>query len=130
MATYTEPRHAAEFLLSEANGFLSRDVVTLQSNGSTEIKYPAGAVLAQLTANKKFVWYDNAGSDGSEVARGILLSACTVPATGDLKAVVIMRHAEVAGSDLEYDPGLTGGALTTAKAEAVTDLAAHQIIVR
>lgn len=130
MATFTEPKHPAEFLLSEANGFLSREVVTLASNGSTTISYPAGAVLAQLTSGGKFVWYDNAGSDGSEVARAILLEACVVPATGDLKAVVIMRHAEVQQSELSWDPSLSGGTLTTAIGAAVTDLVAHQIILR
>jgi hypothetical protein len=130
MVTFTEPRHPAEFLLSEANGYLSREVVTLASNGSTAIAYPAGAVLAQLTSGGKFVWYDNAGSDGTEVARAILLEAATVPATGDLKAVVIARHAEVQSAELAWDPGLSGGTLTTAIGAAVTDFATHQIIVR
>lgn len=130
MATYTEPRHPAEFLLSEGNGWISRDTITLKSNGSTTISYPAGAVLALETATSKYVWYDNAGSDGTEAAKAILLEACVVPATGDLKAVVIARHAEVQGSELEYDPALSGGTLTTAKSAAATDLAAFGIIVR
>jgi hypothetical protein len=130
MVTFTEPRHAAEFLLSEGNGWISRDTVTLASNGSTAITYKAGAVLALVTATGKYVYYDNAGSDGTEAARAILLDACTVPATGDLVATVIARHAEVQGSELEYDPALSGGTLTTAKAAAVTDLAAFGIIVR
>jgi len=130
MTTFTEPKHPAEFLLSEANGYLSRQVITLASNGSTVIEYQAGTVLAVLTSGGKYVYYDNAGTDGTEVARAILLEACTVPATGDLSAVVIARHAEVQATELVYDPGLSGGDLTTAKAAAVTDLAAHHIIVR
>lgn len=130
MTTLTEPRHPAEFLISEANGYRSRQVVTLASNGSTAISYAAGAVLARLTSGGKFVYYDNAGSDGTEAAAAILLEAQTVPATGDLAAVVIIRDAEVHGADLVYDPAVTGGDLTTAKAAAATDLAALGIIVR
>ena len=130
MTVLTEPRHPAEFLLSEGNGFISRDVVTLASNGSTAISYAAGSVLALVTATGKYVYYDNAGTDGTETARAILLEAVTVPATGDLKAVAITRNAEVKGSALEYDPGLSGGTLTTAQAAAAVDLAAFNIIVR
>lgn len=130
MTVLTEPRHPAEFLLSEGNGFISRDVVTLASNGSTAIAYKAASVLALVTASSKYAYYDNAGADGTEAARVILLEACTVPATGDLKAVVIIRNAEVQGSELEYDPALSGGTLTAAKAAAAVDLAAFGIIVR
>lgn len=130
MTTLTEGRHPAEFLLSEGNGYLSREVVTLASNGSTAIEYEAGTVLAKLTSGGKYVYYDNAGSDGTEAAAAILLEAQTVPATGDLRAVVIIRQAEVHGDSLVYDPGLSGGTLTTAKGAAATDLAALGIIVR
>lgn len=130
MTVLTEPRHPAEFVLSEGNGFISRDVVTLASNGSTAIAYKAGSVLALVTASSKYAYYDNAGSDGTEAAKAILLEAVTVPATGDLKAVVIARNAEVQGSELEYDPALSGGTLTTAQAAAAVDLAAFGIIVR
>ncbi|MBW6399988.1 head decoration protein [Roseomonas sp. HJA6] len=130
MTVFTEPRHPAEFLLSEGNGFISRDVVTLASNGSTAIAYKAGSVLALVTASSKYVYYDNAGTDGTETAKVILLEGCTVPATGDLKAAVIARAAEVKGSALEYDPSLSGGTLTTAQAAAAVDLAAYGIIVR
>jgi hypothetical protein len=105
-------------------------VITLASNGATAIEYEAGTVLARLTSGGKYVYYDNAGSDGTEAAAAILLEAQTVPATGDLKAVVIIRDAEVNAADLVYDPAVTGGTLTTAKAAAVTDLAALGIIAR
>lgn len=130
MGTLTEPRHPAEFLLSEANGNRSRDVITLASNGSTAITYEAGAVLALVTATGKYVYYDNAGSDGTEVAAAVLYEGVTVPATGDLKAVAITRDAEVKGDSLVYDPSLSGGTLTTAVAAAAVDFAAKGIIVR
>jgi hypothetical protein len=130
MAVLTEPRHPAEFLLSEANGNRSRDVITLASNGSTAIAYEAGAVLALVTATGKYVYYDNAGSDGTEAAATVLYEGVTVPATGDLKAVAITRDAEVKADSLVFDPSLSGGTLTTAIAAAVVDLAAKGIIVR
>lgn len=130
MTTLTEGRHPAEFLASEANGYRSRDVVTLASNGSTAIEYEAGHVLAKLTSGGKYTSYDNAGSDGTETAAAILLEAQTVPATGDLQAVVIIRDAEVIGAQLVYDSGLSGGTLTTAKSAAAVDLLTAGIVVR
>jgi len=130
MTTLTEGRHPAEFLASEANGYRSRDVVTLASNGSTAIVYEAGAVLAKVTSGGKYVYYDNAGTDGTEVAAAVLLEGQTVPATGDLAAVVIIRDAEVIGVQLVYDPAVTGGTLTTAKAAAVVDLLVAGVVVR
>lgn len=126
MATLTEPRHPAEFLLSEANGHRSRDVVTLASNGSTEIEYEAGAVLGKVTASGKYAVYDSAAVDGTQSAAAVLYEGVTVPATGDLAAVAVVRDAEVKGDGLVYAAGQDAAAKTA----AATDLAALGIVIR
>jgi len=126
MPVLNEGQYAAEFIVSEANGFRSREVITLASNGSTPITYKAGHVLAKVTASGKYVEYDNVGSDGTEVAAVILYANVTVPATGDLKATAIVRDAEVNKSALIW----FSGALDADKTAAYTDLAAAGIIAR
>jgi hypothetical protein len=104
-----------EFVLSEANGFLSRDEVTV-TLGAQPIK--SGTVMSKLTASGKWVPYDDVGTDGTEVASGILYTA--LPAgSGDVKAVMFVRDCEVLRA-----------ALTGLNANGTADLAANGIIVR
>ncbi len=104
-----------EFVLVEANGFISRDEVTV-TLGASAIK--SGTVMSRLTATGKWVPYDDVGTDGSEVAAGILYTG--LPAgTGDVKAVMFVRDCEVVRA-----------ALTGLNANAEADLAARGIIVR
>ena len=111
----TQVPRVEEFVLSEANGFLSREEVTV-TLGSSALK--SGTVMSQLTATGKWVPYDDSGTDGTETASGILYTA--LPAgSGDVKAVMFVRQCEV-----------TRAALTGLNANAVADLAAKGIIVR
>ncbi len=115
MATQTEGKHPTEFLLSEGEGKISREVVTIAAAATALV---AGTVLGKITASGKFVAYSNAASDGSEVAAGVLYA--NVPdSAADQKAVAIVRLAEVAAINLV-------GADTPGKA----DLLALNIIVR
>ena len=115
MSAITEGRHVGEFLLSEGNGSISRDEVTVTQSGTALV---SGTVMSRLTASGKWVPYDDVGTDGSEVASGILYTELGA-ATGDVKAVVITRHAEVNQAEL-----------TGFNANARADLAAVGIIVR
>lgn len=104
-----------EFILSEANGFLSREEVTV-TKGGTALK--SGQVMSKLTATGKWVAYDDVGTDGTEAASGILYTH--VPAgSGDVKAVMFVRDCEVVRA-----------ALTGLNANAEADLKALGIIVR
>lgn len=104
-----------EFVLSEGNGFISRDQVAV-TLGASAIK--SGTVMSKLTATGKWVPYDDVGTDGSEVASGILYTA--LPAgSGDVEAVMFVRDCEVVRA-----------ALTGLNANAEADLAAKGIIVR
>lgn len=111
----TEGFHAGEFLLSEGTGSISREQVTL---AATDVALPAGQVLGIVTASGEYAPYDNAATDGSEVAAAILY-APKPASTGPQAATVVARLAEV------IDVALTG--LDSA---ARADLKARNIIIR
>jgi hypothetical protein len=97
MTVLTETIHPGEFLLSEADGFFSRDTVTVTVSGST--KWLSGTVLGRITASGKWVKYVDAAVDGSGVAAGILYNELD-PVAGDIKATVFTRDCEVIGAKL------------------------------
>lgn len=110
----TETRRTGDFLLSEASGTRSREEVTIDLSAGAMIP---GTVVSKL-ATGKYVAYDDVGTDGSEVAAGILYAA--VPdSAADQKGVVLVRDCEV-----------TGIRLTGSNANAVVDLRALGVIVR
>lgn len=109
-----EARRTGDFILSEANGTRSREEVTIDAAAGAMIP---GTVVSKL-ANGKYVEYDDVGTDGTEVAAGILY-ADVANSASDQKAVIIVRDAEVNASRL-----------TGSNANAVADLRALGIIAR
>ena len=92
MPILNEGRYTGEHLISEASGTRSREQVVVTLSG---VSLKAGTVMGKITASGKYVPYSNAASNGSEVAAGVLYD--TLDAfTGDVKAIVHVRHAEVA----------------------------------
>lgn len=115
MTTFTEGFHAAEFLLSEGEGTISREQITIAAAAGAMV---AGTVLGKITASGKYTAYNNGASDGTEVAAGVLYIG--VPdSAADQKAVAIVRHAEVFGA-----------AMTGLDANGTADLATKTVIVR
>lgn len=115
--------YAGEFLISESDdGEISRDAVVIVSGqGVVE----AGSVLGVVTASGKFAKYDNAATNGTQVAVAVLYAS--VDATlADAKGVAVTRLAEVSSSLLVY--GATQDA--AAKLAAIVDLKAQFIIAR
>jgi hypothetical protein len=110
-----EGKHTAEFLLSEGNGSISREVGVL---AATTTGLEAGTVLGKVTATGHLVPYLNSASDGSQTAVSILYANAPI-ATGTQEATVIARTAEV-----------TGAELTGIDAAAVIELEARGIVVR
>ena len=99
MTVYTEGRHAAEFVLSEANGGRSRDTITIVS-GAGVVK--VGTVLGKLTASGKYTPSPAAGADGSQTGAAITLYE--VDATSaDVVVAAIVRDAEVNKNLLTYE---------------------------
>lgn len=121
MTVFVEGRHAAEHLVSEANGTRSRDTVTLVAG----VVYPAGAVLGKVAASGKFTVLDPAANDGSETAAAVLFDSVDATA-GDRPGVVHSRDTEVHGAALAWPDGI--GA--PEKAAALAQLAALGIVAR
>lgn len=119
------PRNLA-FVLSEGNGKISRDVVTIASGAG---KLEPGTLLGVITASKKYTFSPNAevsGIEGAEVAKAIL--AYGVDATSaDVEAVVISRQAEVKDPMLIFHSSVDNANKRAAK---LGQLAAVSIIAR
>ena len=125
MPTFNEPIRPLEFLLSEANGSLSRDQVTLTASQGD---LAAGTVLARVTATGNYVPYDddaNGATPGAGVALAIL--AYPAPNSASTQAItVISRQAEVELAGLTWEASNDAGEIAAGRAE----LAAVGIICR
>lgn len=119
------PRNLA-FVLSEGNGKISRDVVTIASGAG---KLEPGTLLGVITASNKYTFSPNAevsGIEGAEVAKAIL--AYGVDATSaDVEAVIISRQAEVKEPMLVFHASVDND---TKRATKLSQLAAVSIIAR
>jgi hypothetical protein len=127
MTILTEVARTAEFLQSEANGYRSRDVVTVTVAANTTVL--PGRVMAQITETGKWVPHDADGTDnGTREPKGILYSALTndTESAADFDGVMIVRDAEIKGNKVIYDPA--GDAAANAADRAA--LAAFGLIVR
>jgi hypothetical protein len=121
MPVLNEGRYAGEFIVSEGNGRISRETITVLSGQNLQ----AAAVLGKVTASGKYKVLAPAAVDGSEVAAGILYDAVDASAA-DAEGVVIIRLAEVNAAELVWPAGITAGQKTT----ALGQLAAVNIIAR
>lgn len=120
MTTITQGIQPFEFLLSEAEGGMrSRDQATVTVAGGVAL--PSGTVLGKVTATGKLIKYDNAASDGSQQAVGVL-GTPLAGVNGDYQALVFTRDCEVIGNRLN------GGSGVDAPGKA--DLLAIGVIVR
>ena len=95
-------RRTAEFLVSESNGYQSRDEATITT---ADADWPAGTVLALVAGDYK-VYEGDSTVAGADDAVGILYEAIESGATG--KRTIINRNAEVKLNDLTVtdDTGL------------------------
>lgn len=127
MTTLTNHLRAGAFLVSEGNGHISRDEVTIHggyTGAPTLIK--AGTVLGKITSGGKYTPSPASGGDGSQTAVAVLFDDVDVSAA-DVLATVISREAEVRASDLLYEATVD---TDNEKAAKATQLAAVGIIVR
>lgn len=126
MDNKTEGARNVEFLLSEGNGHISREVVTIKSGAG---KLAPGTVLGQLTTGGKYVISANAevtGSEGAESAKAVLVYGIDAT-SADVQAVVIRRFAEVKKLMLVLDASVNDA---TKIATKLGQLAAQNIIAR
>lgn len=122
----TEGPRPLAFLLSEGNGAVSRETVTVASG---EGRLSAGTVLGTVTASGAFCASPNAetvGKEGAETATAVL--AYPVDATGaDVTVMVIRRLAEVKAPHLLFHATVDD---ETKRAAKIAQLAAADIIAR
>jgi hypothetical protein len=109
MPVLTEGRYAGEFVVSEGNGRISRETITVLSGQNLT----AAAVLGKVTASGKYKALNPAAADGSEVAAGVLYDAVDASAA-DAEGVAIARLAEVNAAELVWPTGITAPQQTTA----------------
>ncbi len=121
MPVMTESVHTGEFLLSEGNLNISRELVEL----APSLTMLSGTVMGKDTANDIYKPLDVDASDGTQMAAGILWDHKTTDATGG-EGVLIARLAEVDQERLIWPDDITD----EQKATAVSELAALDIILR
>jgi Bacteriophage lambda head decoration protein D len=97
MPELTEGRYAGEFVVSEGNGRISRETITVLSGQDLE----AAAVLGKVTASGKYRALNPAASDGSQTAAGVLYDVVDASAA-DTEGVAIVRLAEVNAAELVW----------------------------
>jgi len=119
------PRPLA-FLLTEGNGAISRESVTIPAG---EGRLAAGTVLGAVTASGAYVASpatETADKEGAEIATAVL--AYAVDAThADTPAVIIRRLAEVKAPHLLFHATVDD---ETKRATKIAQLAAADIIAR
>lgn len=125
MTVLTEGRHAAEFLISEANGTLSRETGTLASGQDLA----AGTVLQLNGAGKLVALSGDLDSHGVLEGTPVGILYANVDASGGdvAGAVYIARDAEVLGTSLNYPDETTNGG---EEATTIAGLKTLGIIVR
>ncbi|WP_375738067.1 head decoration protein [Pseudomonas boanensis] len=101
MSVKTETRRAGDFVLSEANGNLSRESIVIDSG----IHIP-GTVLGKITATGKYAALDTEATDGSQNAAAVLRAEADAT-DGDIKAVGYVRLAEVRADMLVWPAAIT-----------------------
>jgi hypothetical protein len=104
MQTFTEHPRQLAFLLSEAPGTLSRDVVTVLSGAGI---LEAGTVLAKVTASSKYVKAVDAAADGSQTAVAVLARRVDATSADVTDALVVANDAEVKDDMLIFDASVS-----------------------
>lgn len=115
-------RPTGHYLVSEANGFRSREVGVIASGSG---KLDAGAVLGRITASKKLVPLAPGASDGSQNAVAVLYEGCDAT-SADVRRTITARDSEVQAAVLVW----AGGVNDSQKTAALAQLAALGIAAR
>jgi len=92
----SQGKWTGEFVVSEANGSLSREQVTVAAAAPAMV---AGTLVGIITASGKYAPYSNANADGTQTCVGALYRALADSAS-DQAGIVITRLAEFQRSEL------------------------------
>lgn len=127
MTAITEGARDLAFLLSEGNGYQSREVVTIASGAGVLV---AGTVLGKITASGKYWPSPDAevvGKEGAEAAIAVLGYRVDATSADVTDAVAITNDAEVKDPMLIFDDSVDDD---TKRAAKVTQLRAVKIKAR
>lgn len=126
MAFTAMPAQAGVHVCSEGNGFISREIVVIKG-GSGVLQ--AGSVLGRITEagvdKGKYVPYNNAATNGSNMASGVLFDVVDA-SVADVRGVAHVRLCELYAERLSWATGTTD----QAKVDAYADLATSSVIMR
>lgn len=120
----TEGRRDDDFIVSEANGYRSREEVTIEAAAMAAVLEP-GTVLAKRTSTGNYARFAVAGADGTGTAVAIVRERHAISAAVDV-GTIIARDAEVKEHMLVWPAGITGPQI----AAAIVQLNAVGIIAR
>ena len=98
----TQQRRPGCFLVSEAQGHLSRHGAWIAAGQVLEI----GTVLGQIAATKKYRALTLGASDGSQIATAILYDAVDT-STGDAMGQITDQYCEVNGAELVWPESIS-----------------------
>ena len=121
MPVMTEPVHTGEFIVSEGNNSISRELIEL----APDLTLLPGTVLGKNTSTDVYAVLDPAADTGLQMAAGILWDHVTTDASGG-EAVIIARLAEVHQDLLVWPADITDEQKTT----AVSELLSLDIVLR
>lgn len=121
MTVLTEGNHAGEFIVSEVDIDMVRKPIVIV-NGAGVL--PAGTVLGKITIGGEYNIYNNAETDGTEVAAGVLFDEADATLAAD-DGIILDNLCVVNNAELNW--GASDGAAQTA---AVADLLAKNVFVK
>jgi|LGVF01.2.fsa_nt_gb hypothetical protein len=136
-ATCIEPAtNAGAFMVTDPDGievgiatvaveFVGGGLTFTITDGTTDFSAGEGFTITVAAGSGKCVAFNQDGTDGTEVAAGILYDN-TDATDADQEAVAIVRDAEVNGNDLTWPADIEAAEKTA----AIAELAALGIIVR
>lgn len=118
METLTEGNRAGDFVAWEEDGMYSRGVGTIGAGAN----YQPGAVLGEITATKKLVYWNPNAADGSETVAAVLRTPAYAAEADVTDAVLMKRHCRLKRHGLVYGPDVTTPAHREAAAQALEAL--------
>jgi hypothetical protein len=117
------PNYDGDFVITEANGTMSREQVLLLRG----VRVEAGTVLGKVTASGLYAPLNLAAVDGSQNAAAVLRDHRDALAGADTRrGVVMVRNCDLNGKKLIWPSGITVNQRKAAEAQ----LAATSVLVR
>jgi len=106
-------RHPSSFIAYEGSGWFSREKLAVAPNQTLVAGQVVGKVHRESGADE-VVALNLSGTDGSQIAAGVLVYSVTTDGSTEKEVAVLVRHAEVRTSHLTWPVGITDTQKTAA----------------